>query len=141
MAGIFFSRQSRQHTRGHFSDRHDWRGYMGCHIFQKDRQYFHTMKLDLGNSDIVNFRTGRSGLSCIRETAQVSAACGPVGDCCNTVQQSEYARLFGILPIGVMGLLGYVAILISWRNLHMVFASAAFMNVLMILTVFPAKLA
>lgn len=47
------------------------------------------------------------------ETAQVAAVCGPVGDC-NTVQQSEYARLFGILPIGVIGLAGYIMILIAW---------------------------
>jgi len=47
------------------------------------------------------------------ETQQVEAICGPVGDC-NTVQQSKYARLFGILPIGVLGMLGYVAILAAW---------------------------
>ncbi len=47
------------------------------------------------------------------ETSQVSAVCGPVGDC-NTVQQSAYARLFGVLPIGVLGLMGYVAILAVW---------------------------
>lgn len=47
------------------------------------------------------------------ETTQVEAVCGPVGDC-NTVQQSEYARLFGILPIGVMGILGYIMILLAW---------------------------
>jgi uncharacterized membrane protein/thiol-disulfide isomerase/thioredoxin len=47
------------------------------------------------------------------ETAQITAICGPVGDC-NTVQQSEYARLFGILPVGVLGLLGYAAILVAW---------------------------
>lgn len=47
------------------------------------------------------------------ETAEVSAVCGPVGDC-NTVQQSEYARLFGLLPIGVLGLAGYVLILAAW---------------------------
>lgn len=47
------------------------------------------------------------------ETAQVEAVCGPVGDC-NTVQQSEYARLFGILPIGVLGLVGYVMIIATW---------------------------
>jgi uncharacterized membrane protein/thiol-disulfide isomerase/thioredoxin len=47
------------------------------------------------------------------ETAQVSAVCGPVGDC-NTVQQSSYARLFGVLPIGVLGLTGYIAILVTW---------------------------
>jgi uncharacterized membrane protein len=47
------------------------------------------------------------------ESAQVRAVCGPVGDC-NTVQQSEYARLFGFLPIGVLGLVGYTAIGVAW---------------------------
>jgi uncharacterized membrane protein len=47
------------------------------------------------------------------ETQQVAAVCGPVGDC-NTVQQSEYALLFGVLPVGVFGLIGYVAILLAW---------------------------
>ncbi len=44
------------------------------------------------------------------ETAQVPAMCGPVGDC-NTVQQSAYARLFGILPVGWLGVMGYFGIL------------------------------
>jgi uncharacterized membrane protein len=52
---------------------------------------------------------GVAGYLAYVETANVTAVCGPVGDC-NTVQQSEYARLFGILPIGVLGLLGYIAI-------------------------------
>jgi uncharacterized membrane protein len=47
------------------------------------------------------------------ETAHVTAVCGPVGDC-NTVQQSAYARLFGILPIGVLGVIGYLAIATAW---------------------------
>lgn len=38
------------------------------------------------------------------------AVCGAVGDC-NTVQQSAYARLFGLVPIGVLGVVGYVSIL------------------------------
>lgn len=56
---------------------------------------------------------GVAGYLAYVETTQTTAVCGPVGDC-NTVQQSEYARLFGFLPIGVLGLIGYVAILISW---------------------------
>lgn len=56
---------------------------------------------------------GVAGYLAYVETTQTSAVCGPVGDC-NTVQQSEYARLFGILPIGILGLIGYVAIFISW---------------------------
>jgi uncharacterized membrane protein len=47
------------------------------------------------------------------EINQVEAVCGPVGDC-NTVQQSSYAILFGILPMGILGLLGYLAVIILW---------------------------
>jgi uncharacterized membrane protein len=47
------------------------------------------------------------------ETTRTSAICGPIGDC-NSVQQSAYARLFGVLPVGVLGLLGYIAILVLW---------------------------
>lgn len=47
------------------------------------------------------------------ETTQTTAVCGPVGDC-NAVQQSEYALLFGFLPMAVLGLLGYVAILATF---------------------------
>lgn len=56
---------------------------------------------------------GVAGYLAYVETSNVSAVCGPVGDC-NTVQQSEYARLFGVLPIGVLGLIGYIAIAIAW---------------------------
>ncbi len=41
------------------------------------------------------------------------AFCGTVGDC-NTVQQSEYALLFGFLPMAIFGLLGYVAMILAW---------------------------
>jgi uncharacterized membrane protein/thiol-disulfide isomerase/thioredoxin len=47
------------------------------------------------------------------ETAQTQAVCGPVGDC-NAVQQSEYARLFGVFPIGLLGILCYTGIFIAW---------------------------
>jgi len=47
------------------------------------------------------------------EITQQTAFCGPVGDC-NTVQQSSYAMLFGVMPIGVMGLAGYVGIAAAW---------------------------
>lgn len=46
------------------------------------------------------------------ETQAAAAVCGPVGDC-NAVQTSDYARLFGI-PIGLIGVAGYVAILLVW---------------------------
>ena len=54
-----------------------------------------------------------AGYLALVETTQTTAVCGPVGDC-NTVQQSEYARLFGILPIGILGLAGYAFITIAW---------------------------
>jgi uncharacterized membrane protein/glutaredoxin len=47
------------------------------------------------------------------EMAQVAAVCGPIGDC-NTVQQSEYAHLFGVLPVSVLGVIAYLAILLAW---------------------------
>jgi uncharacterized membrane protein len=47
------------------------------------------------------------------ETQAVAAVCGPVGDC-NAVQTSSYARLFGVLPVGLLGMIGYVAILVAW---------------------------
>jgi uncharacterized membrane protein len=56
---------------------------------------------------------GVAGYLAFVETTQATAVCGPVGDC-NTVQQSEYARLFGLLPIGGLGLLGYMAIIAAW---------------------------
>jgi uncharacterized membrane protein len=47
------------------------------------------------------------------ETAQIEAVCGPVGDC-NAVQHSPYARLFGVLPVGLLGVAGYAAMLLAW---------------------------
>lgn len=47
------------------------------------------------------------------ETTKAVAVCGPVGDC-NSVQNSPYAKLFGVLPVGVLGLGGYIAILAAW---------------------------
>jgi len=41
------------------------------------------------------------------ETTGSTALCGPVGNC-NAVQLSTYARLFGVLPIAYVGLIGYV---------------------------------
>jgi uncharacterized membrane protein len=47
------------------------------------------------------------------EVTGSAAVCGPVGDC-NTVQQSPYATLFGFLPVGVLGLVGYGAMGGAW---------------------------
>ncbi|MBI1295559.1 vitamin K epoxide reductase [bacterium] len=59
------------------------------------------------------FGLGISGYMAYVEMQSVEAVCGPVGDC-NAVQGSPYAYLFGILPIGILGLAGYTLILIAW---------------------------
>lgn len=41
------------------------------------------------------------------------AACGALGNC-NIVQESVYARLFGVLPIGLLGVAGYGVMLTIW---------------------------
>jgi uncharacterized membrane protein/thiol-disulfide isomerase/thioredoxin len=51
------------------------------------------------------------------EIGENVAVCGAVGDC-NTVQQSEYAELFGLVPIGLLGVFGYVMILAVWAVSH-----------------------
>lgn len=47
------------------------------------------------------------------ELTKTYAICGPVGNC-NTVQESPFAYLFGFLPVGVVGVIGYLAILVAW---------------------------
>jgi uncharacterized membrane protein len=46
------------------------------------------------------------------ETTGSVALCGPVGNC-NAVQLSPYARLFGVLPVAYVGLIGYVLIAVA----------------------------
>lgn len=60
---------------------------------------------------------GVAGYLAYVETQLVEAVCGPVGDC-NSVQSSPYARLFGVLPIGILGMGGYMAILAAWAWGH-----------------------
>jgi uncharacterized membrane protein len=47
------------------------------------------------------------------ESMGAPVICGPSGGC-SEVQNSRYATLFGFLPVGVLGLIGYVTILIAW---------------------------
>ncbi|MCU0500865.1 MAG: vitamin K epoxide reductase family protein [Anaerolineae bacterium] len=47
---------------------------------------------------------GVAGYLTFVETQNVSAVCGP----------SPYAKLFGFLPVGILGLAGYVAIIAAW---------------------------
>lgn len=48
------------------------------------------------------------------EVGNNEAVCGAMGNC-NTVQESEYATFLGIIPIGVLGIIGYVLILATWQ--------------------------
>jgi len=56
---------------------------------------------------------GIAGYLLYVEERRVLAICGPMGDC-NAVQNSPYAKLFGVLPISLLGILGYLAILVAW---------------------------
>ena len=56
---------------------------------------------------------GVAGYLSYIEITLSQAACGPVGDC-NAVQASRYARLWDVLPVGVLGAVGYVGILAAW---------------------------
>ena len=47
------------------------------------------------------------------EAGGAEAVCGPVGNC-NAVQQSEWARVFGVIPVGVVGVAGYSVVLAGW---------------------------
>jgi uncharacterized membrane protein len=59
------------------------------------------------------FGLGVAGYLTYVETQAAPAVCGPVGDC-NAVQTSSYSKLFGVLPVGLLGMAGYVAILAAW---------------------------
>jgi uncharacterized membrane protein len=59
------------------------------------------------------FGMGIAGYLTYVEATRNIAFCGPIGDC-NSVQQSPYAKIWGILPVGIFGLAGYLAIGITW---------------------------
>ncbi len=82
-------------------------------LFQRNRGVPSRTKLTWVIPVLCLIGMGVAGYLAYVETTQTTAVCGPVGDC-NTVQQSEYARLFGILPIGLLGLVGYLVILAAW---------------------------
>ena len=55
---------------------------------------------------------GISGYTAYTALAEAELMCGPIGGCA-AIQESEYSKLFGI-PMGVLGLIGYSVILVSW---------------------------
>jgi len=56
---------------------------------------------------------GVAGYLTYIETQPVTPYCGPIGNC-ETVQQSPYAKIFGFLPMGIFGMLGYIGLLAAW---------------------------
>ena len=56
---------------------------------------------------------GVAGYLTYIETQPVTPICGPIGNC-ETVQQSSYAKIFGILPMRIFGFLGYFGLLAAW---------------------------
>ncbi len=48
------------------------------------------------------------------EITHTEAVCGPVGEC-NAVQTSPYAQILGI-PVAVLGLINYAAVLVLWAT-------------------------
>lgn len=55
---------------------------------------------------------GVAGYMAYIEITHESAVCGPVGEC-NVVQTSQYASIAGI-PVAVLGLIFYLAVLVLW---------------------------
>ena len=56
---------------------------------------------------------GIAGYLSYVEVTHTEAVCGPVGNC-NTVQQSPYAVILGVLPVGILGVFGYILIITIW---------------------------
>jgi uncharacterized membrane protein len=75
--------------------------------------YFHASWMDIAIPVLSVIGLGVAAYLTYVETQSVQAICGPVGDC-NAVQNSPYAKLWGILPIGLLGAAGYIAILAAW---------------------------
>ena len=48
------------------------------------------------------------------DVTATAPVCGPVVSGCHVVQASPYSKLFGVLPISLMGLIGYAAVLAGW---------------------------
>ena len=46
------------------------------------------------------------------------AFCGPLGDC-NAVQSSSYAYLFGVIPVALLGLIGYIGMAVALAASYM----------------------
>jgi uncharacterized membrane protein len=75
--------------------------------------YFHASWMDIAIPVLSLIGLGVAVYLTYIETQSVEAFCGPVGDC-NAVQNSSYAKVWGVLPVGLLGAVGYIAILAAW---------------------------
>jgi uncharacterized membrane protein/glutaredoxin len=75
--------------------------------------YFHASWMDIAIPVLSVIGLGVAIYLTYVETQSVQAICGPVGDC-NAVQSSSYSKVWGILPVGLLGAAGYIAILAAW---------------------------
>jgi len=55
-----------------------------------------------------------SGYLTFIESTGGPVVCGPLLSGCGDVQNSRYATLFGFLPVGLLGFIGNLAILVAW---------------------------
>jgi uncharacterized membrane protein len=56
---------------------------------------------------------GVAGYLSFIELFHTQAVCGPLGNC-NSVQTSKYATLWGVLPVGIFGIAGYLSIALAF---------------------------
>jgi uncharacterized membrane protein len=80
---------------------------------RRPRPYQPSVRTHVGVVVLALAGIGISAYMTFVEATGTVAVCGPVGDC-NTVQQSQFALLFGVIPLGALGLVGYAAILLAW---------------------------
>jgi len=73
---------------------------LGCLVAGK--LYFHAAWMDVSIPWLSLIGLGVAAYLTYIETQSVQAICGPVGDC-NAVQSSPYAKIWGILPVGLLG--------------------------------------
>lgn len=89
-------------------------------ILKRSKKYAERITLDWYHWSILISTIGGlavAGYITFVEASGGPVMCGPIPGC-EDVQNSRYAILFGILPVGTLGLLGYIAILAGWFALH-----------------------
>jgi uncharacterized membrane protein len=84
---------------------------VGAYALGRDSRLFHWPAFALPVLSVIGM--GVAGYLSYTYLSHTEVVCGPVGKC-GDVQNSPYAYLFGVIPVGLLGLLGYAAILVAW---------------------------